>query len=90
MPLSPLPAVCLSAFLAGFLAARWGTASGDELTRARFERLHAALRPQPGETPWLEIPWLTRLTEAREKAAREGKPLLVWIAAGGGHPLTVP
>jgi hypothetical protein len=33
-----------------------------------------------------EIPWLTNLTEARAKAAAEGKPILVWIAADG-HPL---
>ena len=44
-------------------------------------RLHALIKPRPGESPWQTIPWLTDLQEARQKAAQEGKPLFVWSAA---------
>jgi len=41
------------------------------------------IRPQPGESKWAAIPWLTNLKEARERAAREDKPLFLWRAGGG-------
>lgn len=52
----------------------------------QFLELHKMILPQPGESKWAQLPWLTRLTEARQRAAAEDKPLLVW-AAGGGHQL---
>jgi len=52
-----------------------------------FEKLHTLIRPAEKEAPWSEIPWMTSLWQARERAAREGKPLLLWGAGGGGHPL---
>lgn len=54
-----------------------------------FERLHSMVRPAEKEAPWSEIPWMTSLWQARERAAREGKPLLIWGAGGGGHPLSL-
>jgi hypothetical protein len=49
-----------------------------------FDALQALIRPQPGEFAWYdEIPWLTSIQEAREKAAAEGKPILVWCSADG-------
>jgi hypothetical protein len=51
------------------------------------EKLHALVRPAEKEAPWSDIPWMTSLWQARERAAREGKPLLIWGAGGGGHPL---
>jgi hypothetical protein len=51
----------------------------------QFEHYHQLIRPQPGESPWMRIPWMTSLWEARQKAAAMGKPLLIWGA--GGHPL---
>ena len=48
-----------------------------------LDRLLAAIRPQPGESPWRDIPWLTSIREARERAAREGKPIVVFTAADG-------
>lgn len=55
-----------------------------DLPRERFHDLHALIRPAPGEFAWYEdIPWLTSVREAREKAARENKPLLVWCSADG-------
>ena len=54
-----------------------------------FERLHSIVRPAEKEAPWSEVPWMTSLWQARERAAREGKPLLIWGAGGGGHPLSL-
>jgi hypothetical protein len=55
-----------------------------ELPREKFDGLHALLRPQGDEFAWYEdIPWLTSVQEAREKAAREVKPLVVWCSADG-------
>ncbi len=48
-----------------------------------FARLQALLKPQPGESPWRDIGWFTNVTEARERAAAEGKPLVIFTAADG-------
>ena len=50
---------------------------------AQFGKLHTLIRPQPGELRFHEIPWLIDIWEARQKAAAEGKPILVWSGAGG-------
>jgi hypothetical protein len=47
--------------------------------------LHALIKPQAAEENWTRIPWLTSLWEARQKAAAEGKPILLWEM--DGHPL---
>src|SRR5262249_27456474 len=54
-----------------------------EISPADFDRLLAAIKPQPGESPWREIPWLTNVTEARRKASAEDKPLVIFTAADG-------
>jgi len=49
-----------------------------ELTAKEFEATHKMISPLPGEYAWRdEIPWLTRLGEAREKAAAEDKPIII-------------
>lgn len=53
---------------------------------ARFARAHQLLKPQTGESRWMEAPWLTSLWEARRKAAAEGKPILL-VVAGKDSPL---
>ena len=50
-----------------------------------FARLHALVKPAPGEDKWAEVPWQTSLWEARRKAAKRGKPILRWEM--DGHPL---
>jgi hypothetical protein len=58
--------------------------SPHDLSSPSFDVLHRLICPQPGEFAWYEeIPWLTSVQEAREKAAREGKPILVWCSADG-------
>ena len=54
-----------------------------EIAPEDFKRLYDTIRPQPGESPWREIEWMTSIRGAREKAAAEGKPVLVFTAADG-------
>lgn len=54
------------------------------LSEAEFQQLHRDLQPPEGEA-WLTIPWKATLLEARERAAKEGKPIFIW--AMDGHPL---
>ena len=49
----------------------------------QFDALHRLIKPQPGESRWMEIDWHPNVWEARQKAAREGKPLFVWAGSGG-------
>jgi hypothetical protein len=52
-----------------------------------FHRLFATIKPQFGESPWREIPWLTNVTEARRKALAEDKPIVI-LTAADGSPLS--
>lgn len=52
---------------------------------AEFAALLNTIRPAPGEDVFATIPWQTSLWAAREKAAKEGKPILLWEM--DGHPL---
>ena len=56
------------------------------LSAGEFEKLHKWLKPQPGESRWMEIDWYPSVWEARQKAAREGKPLFLWAGSGGAPP----
>lgn len=59
-------------------------ATGDEIFNAEsFARIHKQIRPQPGESRWMQVPWLTDLHEARRKAAAEGKPLFLMVSGKG-------
>jgi hypothetical protein len=55
----------------------------DDL-KSDFDKLHSELCPKKTEK-WLTIPWKVRLLEARDLAAKEGKPLFIWSM--NGHPL---
>jgi len=56
--------------------------SAAALTAETFDRYQKQIRPQPGESRWLEVAWFTDLHEARRKAAAEGKPLFVYASGG--------
>jgi hypothetical protein len=60
--------------------------AGGLLVPTHFEKLRDLIRPSEGESRWEQIPWLTRIHEARGRAAAEGKPILLW-SAGGCCPL---
>jgi hypothetical protein len=51
----------------------------------RFESIQSMILPAEQEQTWNKIPWLASLWEARQLAAREGKPILLWEM--DGHPL---
>jgi hypothetical protein len=54
-----------------------------EIPPSDFARLLAEIKPQPGESPWREIPWVTNVTEARRRAIAEDKPIVIFTAADG-------
>ena len=55
------------------------------LADAEYSSALKAIRPAAGEDRFTQIPWLTSLWEARQKAAEQGKPILLWEM--DGHPL---
>lgn len=64
-----------------------GTLCGGEpktIGDADFYKLHKMIKTQPGESRWMQIPWLTSVWEARQQAAKEGKPIYIWAGSGGG------
>lgn len=56
------------------------------LWSADIEKLHRLIKPQVGESRWMEIDWHPSVWEARQKAATEGKPLFLWAGSGGAPP----
>jgi len=54
-----------------------------DISRSDLPRLLSEIKPQPGESPWREIPWLTSVTEARRRANAEDKPIVIFTAADG-------
>jgi len=54
-----------------------------EIPAADFDRLLGMIKPQPGESPWREVDWLTDVTEARRRSVAEDKPIVIFTAADG-------
>ncbi|MCI0459551.1 MAG: hypothetical protein L0Z62_21590 [Gemmataceae bacterium] len=50
----------------------------------QLDALHRLIKPGPGEARWAQVPWArsTDLWAVRQKAAAEGKPVLLWYMAG--------
>ena len=76
--------LALAALLAGPAYAQ-PPATNITVPDAEFADLLATVPPKPGEDQFATIPWATSLWEARQKAAAEGKPILLWEM--DGHPL---
>ena len=53
------------------------------MSRGQFAEQHAMIKRQPGEARYLDIEWHPTVWEARQKAAREGKPLFIWAGSEG-------
>jgi hypothetical protein len=51
------------------------------LSLADFDKLYKELRP-PKDELWRSIPWHVSIIEAREAAAKDKKPIFVWVASG--------
>ena len=57
----------------------------EPIASEQFAKLHSLIRPKPSEQKWERIAWLTSLWVARQRAAEQGKPILLWEM--DGHPL---
>jgi len=79
--------MCRWSFAVVVLVATWaGPIRADEpkpLSDEQFDKLHKLIKPQVGESRWMEIHWYPNIWEARQKAAKEGKPLFIWAGSGG-------
>lgn len=62
-------------------------ASADTPTLENVDRdqLRKTILPKPSESKWLTIPWEVSIWKARQRAAAEGKPILLWEM--DGHPM---
>ena len=56
----------------------------ESIPSDQFGSLRELIRPHVGESRWREVEWLTSLQDARQRAAADGKPILLW--SGGGAP----
>ena len=65
-------------------AAMSAATTAEELTEARFQKLHAELQPD-NSALWRTIPWRLSVLTAQQIAAGEKKPIFIW--AMDGHPL---
>ena len=49
-----------------------------------FQKLHRELQP-PKDEAWMSVPWKIDLLQARDLAAAQKKPILIWSM--DGNPL---
>ena len=82
--MKPLPLIGMATLCALSYVSTGSAQTSPPLDVDGFARLHALIKPAPGEARWAEVPWMpsTNLWAARQKAAQEGKPLLLWYMAG--------
>jgi len=84
--LLPAAALALGAFFAWqAVTPTSATPVPEQMTAEKQAALLKVIRPCEGEDAFDKIAWLTTFQEAREKAAKEGKPILLWEM--DGHPL---
>lgn len=80
----------LAALVAGTVAPASGfqnAPAGAELSPKELDQLFALCRLKPEEALWDDLPWAASLAVGLKKASKEGKPLFLTFAGGGGHPL---
>lgn len=72
----------LAALSLGLFSIVTAAAGGGEpaLSPTEFDRLHKELDLK--RRPWATIPWKVTLTEAREAAAKLGKPVFLVVNTG--------
>ena len=88
-----IAAICVGAWEAGAIAATAQPPKTKQVAPAdvrasallaeKFEDIHKLIKPQPGESRWMQVPWQTSLWKARQMAAAEGKPMFIWSGSGG-------
>jgi hypothetical protein len=86
--LTNMKMIAISVFACWTFAGGRPSAMGAEervaaIPEGAFPGLMEVVKPQPKESPWREIEWVTNVTEARRRAVAEGKPLVIFTAADG-------
>ena len=71
-----LAALCLAALSAP---------AAEPIPAGQFSALRNLVKPGANEDRWASIPWRTSLWQARQDAAKAGKPIVLWEM--DGHPL---
>jgi hypothetical protein len=59
------------------------TPAAEPLSREEFAAIHRLIRPSSGEWKWAEVPWELSVKEARQKALKLGRPLMIVMSAQG-------
>jgi hypothetical protein len=60
-----------------------GHAPAEPPAAPPFAALQRLIRPQPDESKWARVAWLTNLQEARRRAVAQDRPLFLWRSGGG-------
>ena len=68
-----------------WLATGLNAPAAEPIRPEQFGKLQSVIKPDPSEDQWAGIPWMTDLWQARQAAAKQGKPILLWEM--DGHPL---
>jgi len=68
-----------------WLATGLHTPAAEPIKPEQFSKVQALIKPDQTEDEWAKIPWMTDLWQARQVAAKQGKPILLWEM--DGHPL---
>ncbi len=77
------PAFLVLFGIAGGLATHASAAEPAEVLSAKsFAQIQKQIKPQPGESRWMDVPWFLDLHAARQKAAADGKPLFIYSSGG--------
>ena len=74
------------ALLVGLMISSVQAAIAENVSFENFAIVHQLIRPAAEESRWLDIPWQTDFWKARQRAATQGKPILLW-SGGGALPL---
>jgi len=83
MKLKLIPVLAVWTLAGGGLPVRGAEERVAAIPENAFTGLLEAVKPQPNESPWRDIEWVTNVTEARRRAVAEGKPLVIFTAADG-------
>ena len=66
---------------AGLLLALANAATADDIDRLPGDKAdyYKAIVPAEAEMKWKRVPWMTRLDEAMKVAAKEKRPVCIWV-----------
>ena len=62
-----------------------GTPETRRLTKATYDTYRDEVLPDPAERKWEQIAWYPNYADGLAEAARQEKPVMLWVM--NGHPL---